>query len=58
MAVPRIAVIGAGPSGMSAIIQLKLRMDEGLGPFEVVGFEKQETWGGVWNYTWRTGKFL
>ena len=56
MAVPWFAVIGAGPSGMSAIIQLKLRMDEGLGPFVVVGFEKQETWGGVWNYTWRTGK--
>ena len=58
MGTPRIAVIGAGPAGMSAIIQLKFRMDEGLGPYEVVGFEKQETWGGVWNYSWRTGKFL
>jgi trimethylamine monooxygenase len=52
---PRICVIGAGPAGMSMLIQLKLREREGLGPFEITCFESQPTWGGVWNYTWRTG---
>ena len=58
MPIPRICVIGAGPAGMSMLIQLKLRQDEGHGPFQVVGFETQDTWGGVWNYTWRTGKIF
>ena len=52
---PRICVIGAGPAGMSMLIQLKLREREGLGSFDITCFESQPTWGGVWNYTWRTG---
>jgi trimethylamine monooxygenase len=55
MAAPRICVIGAGPSGMSSLVQLKLRQDEGLGPFDITCFESQPTWGGNWNFFWRTG---
>ena len=58
MAVPRVCVVGAGPAGLSMLIQMKFRQEEAGsgGPFEVVCFEKQSTWGGVWNYSWRTGK--
>jgi len=41
----RVAVIGAGVSGLSAI---KCCLDEGL---DVVCFEKRNGLGGLWNYT-------
>ncbi len=50
----RIAIIGAGPSGLAqlrAFQSLKSDQDQ----FEIVCFEKQTDWGGLWNYTWRTG---
>ncbi|KAL4232886.1 hypothetical protein ACF0H5_007573 [Mactra antiquata] len=47
----RVCVIGAGPSGMSVLYQFaKLRKIP-----NIVCYEKQSTWGGIWNYTWRTG---
>ena len=55
MSIPRICIIGAGNAGMSTLIQLKFRLEEGCGPFDIVCFESQPTWGGVWNYNWRTG---
>jgi len=55
MAITRICVVGAGSAGMSTLIQLKFRQEEGCGPFDIVCFEIQPTWGGVWNYNWRTG---
>ena len=55
MSVPKVCVIGAGPAGLSTLIQLKLRQEEGLGPFNVTCYESQPTWGGIWNLTWRTG---
>jgi trimethylamine monooxygenase len=67
MTIPRVCVIGAGPAGMSMLIQLKFReqeasleegsrsLEEGSGRLDVVAFESQPTWGGVWNYNWRTG---
>jgi trimethylamine monooxygenase len=67
MTIPRVCVIGAGPAGMSVLIQLKFReqeasleegsgsLEKGSGRLDVVAFESQPTWGGVWNYNWRTG---
>jgi len=52
---PRIAIIGAGPCGLS---QLQAFAKAGLSAAqapEIVCFEKQDDWGGLWHYTWRTG---
>ncbi|XP_053382876.1 senecionine N-oxygenase-like [Mercenaria mercenaria] len=49
---PRVCIIGAGPSGMSTIYQIKLLAP---GDIDFECYEKQKTWGGQWNYTWRTG---
>ena len=55
MAPKRVCLIGAGPSGMSVLYHMhKLQKEDHLP--EVVCFEKQADWGGLWNYTWRTGK--
>jgi trimethylamine monooxygenase len=51
----RIAVIGAGPSGMAALRAFESAARQGAEVPEVVCFEKQGDWGGLWNYTWRTG---
>ncbi|KAI1698773.1 flavin-binding monooxygenase-like domain-containing protein [Ditylenchus destructor] len=56
--VKRVVVIGAGPSGMSTVRALKLAGDQDLPggkDVEVICYEKQPTWGGMWNFTWRTG---
>lgn len=55
MAPKRICLIGAGPSGMSVLYQLERLRKEGVDVPEVVCYEKQSNWGGLWNYTWRTG---
>lgn len=52
---PRICIIGAGQSGMCTLYQLKLRGNDAP---DVECYEKQETWNGQWNYTWRTGIHL
>ncbi|MEL6289671.1 MAG: NAD(P)/FAD-dependent oxidoreductase [Pseudomonadota bacterium] len=51
----RVAVIGAGPSGLSVLRAFQQAEAGGAEVPEVVCFEKQETFGGLWNYTWRTG---
>jgi trimethylamine monooxygenase len=51
----RVAVIGAGPSGLSALRAFAAARDKGESIPEVVCFEKQADWGGQWNFTWRTG---
>lgn len=48
----RIAVIGAGPSGLA---QLRAFQSTDEASPDIVCFEKQSNWGGLWNYTWRTG---
>ena len=51
----RICVIGAGPSGLA---QLRAFQSEPGGvsrDVEVVCYEKQADWGGLWQYSWRTG---
>ncbi len=51
----RVAVIGAGPSGTAALRAFQSAREKGAEIPEVVCFERQEDWGGIWNYTWRTG---
>ena len=51
----RVAIIGAGPSGITQLRAFKSASEKGADIPEIVGFEKQSDWGGFWNYTWRTG---
>jgi len=51
----RVAVIGAGPSGLGQLCAFQSAADKGVEVPEVVCFERQSDWGGIWNYTWRTG---
>jgi trimethylamine monooxygenase len=51
----RVAVVGAGPSGLAQLQAFEAARRDGAGVPEVVCFEKQGDWGGLWNYTWRTG---
>ena len=50
----RICIVGCGPSAMSALYHFT-KLPEEVMP-EIVCYEKQSTWGGMWNLTWRTGK--
>ncbi|TIQ15882.1 MAG: NAD(P)/FAD-dependent oxidoreductase, partial [Mesorhizobium sp.] len=47
--------MGAGPSGLAQLRAFKSAADKGAEIPEIVCFEKQSDWGGLWNYTWRTG---
>lgn len=51
----RVAVIGAGPSGLAQLRAFQSAAEKGTTIPEIVCFEKQADWGGLWNYTWRTG---
>lgn len=51
----RVAVIGAGPSGLAQLRAFQSAKAKGAEIPEIVCFEKQSNWGGLWNYTWRTG---
>ena len=51
----RVAVIGAGPSGLAQLRAFQSAKEKGADVPEVVCFERQSNWGGIWNYTWRTG---
>ncbi|MCR8548936.1 NAD(P)/FAD-dependent oxidoreductase [Salipiger sp. P9] len=51
----RVAIIGAGPSGLAQLRAFQSAAAQGAEIPEVVCFEKQSNWGGLWNYTWRTG---
>ena len=51
----KVAIIGAGPSGLAQLRAFKSAKDKGEDVPEVVCFEKQSNWGGLWNYSWRTG---
>ncbi len=51
----RIAVIGAGPSGLAQLRAFQSAAAGGAEIPEIVCYEKQSDWGGLWNYTWRTG---
>ena len=51
----RVAIIGAGPSGLAQLRAFASAEAGGAEAPEIVCFEKQDDWGGLWNYTWRTG---
>ena len=51
----RVAVIGAGPSGMAQMRAFQSAASKGADIPEIVCFERSSDWGGLWNYTWRTG---
>ena len=51
----RVAVIGAGPSGLAQLRAFQSAASKGADTPEIVCFESQADWGGLWNYTWRTG---
>lgn len=51
----RVAIIGAGPSGLAQLRSFQSAANNGVDIPEVVCFEKQENWGGLWLYNWRTG---
>jgi trimethylamine monooxygenase len=52
---PRVCVIGAGPSGLAQLRAFQSAAAKGAEIPEIVCFEKQDNWGGLWNYSWRTG---
>ena len=49
----RIAIIGAGPAGISQLIAFKKAEEEEH--VSLVCFERQADWGGLWQYTALTG---
>jgi trimethylamine monooxygenase len=51
----RVAIIGAGPSGLAQLRAFQSAEAKGEEVPEYVCFERQSDWGGIWNYTWRTG---
>ena len=51
----RVAIIGAGPCGLSQLHAFEQARLKGADMPEIVCFEKQAGWGGLWNFTWRTG---
>ncbi|MHC8508325.1 MAG: NAD(P)-binding domain-containing protein [Rhodospirillales bacterium] len=51
----KVAVIGAGPSGLAMLRAFQSAKAKGADIPEVVCYEKQDDWGGLWNYSWRTG---
>ncbi|MDH3389397.1 MAG: NAD(P)/FAD-dependent oxidoreductase, partial [Gammaproteobacteria bacterium] len=51
----RVAVIGAGPSGLAQLRAFQSAQEKGADIPDIVCFEKQEDWGGLWRYSWRTG---
>ena len=50
----RIAVLGAGPSGLAQLRAFQTLRDQGKEIPEIVCYEKQEDWGGMWRYNWET----
>lgn len=49
----RVAIIGAGPSGLAQLCAFQASNNDSSP--QVVCFEKQADWGGLWRYSWRTG---
>jgi len=51
----RVGIIGAGPSGLAMLRAFEAEQKKGNAIPEIKCYEKQDNWGGMWNYTWRTG---
>ena len=50
MSQQRVCVIGAGPSGLAQLRAFESAEKKGETIPEVVCYEKQDDWGGLWNY--------
>ena len=48
----KVAIIGTGPCGLSMLRAFEQAEKKGEKIPEVVAFEKQSDWGGLWNYSW------
>jgi len=48
-------VIGAGPSGCGVLMAFKNLPEEEFKNYKIDAFECQAEFGGMWNYTWKTG---
>ena len=55
MSTKRVAIIGAGPSGLAQLRAFQSAKEKGADIPDIVCYEKQSDWGGLWRYTWRTG---
>jgi len=53
--VGKVCIIGGGPSGLSVLCWFAKLKREGKVIPDLVCFEKQSSFGGLWNYSWRTG---
>ena len=51
----KVAIIGSGPCGLSMLRAFQQAEVKGQSIPEIVCYEKQDDWGGLWNYSWRTG---
>jgi trimethylamine monooxygenase len=51
----RVCILGAGPSGTAALRAFASAAAKGETIPELVCFEKQADWGGLWQYSYRTG---
>ena len=51
----RVAIIGTGPCGLGQLSAFAAAAKGGREVPEIVAYERQSDWGGLWNYTWRTG---
>ena len=51
----KVGIIGAGPSGLAMLRAFESEHKKGNPIPEIKCYEKQDDWGGMWNYTWRTG---
>ncbi len=51
----RVAIIGAGPCGLSQLRAFQQAEQKDAAIPELVCFERQSDWGGLWHYNWRTG---
>ena len=51
----RVAIVGAGPCGLALLRAFALAREKGLDIPDIVCYEKQSDWGGLWNYSWRIG---
>ncbi|GGZ95304.1 potassium transporter [Ignatzschineria ureiclastica] len=50
----KIAILGAGPSGLAQLRAFQALKNQGQEIPEIVCYEKQDDWGGVWRYNWET----
>lgn len=54
----RVCVIGAGASGMSVLYHFHQLKAQGKEIPEIVCYDKQCDWGGLWKFSWETGEYF